>query len=193
MKYLLKQTILPFIYLGCMALTAWGVWTMEEDQFALKVILLVLNLALYAVIVCFMAFKDGEMALKTRNANDAERRIIIETGAYRELKVAEEYAPWKGFAVGLIVCAPLIICVIIDVILKLSGTSNDIFQIIPTFLYLMVQAIVQLLGGNYFYILLSIPFICCCTGIPFILGAKKIERQQEMIRQKHAKIYGEDK
>ena len=193
MKYLLKQAILPFIYLGCMALTAVGVWSMEEDQFVLKLILLSLNLILYAVVVCVMAYKDGELALKTRNANDAERRIIVQTGEYRELKVAEEYAPWKGFAVGLIVCAPLIICMIIDVILIIAGVDNSIVEIIPTFLYMMVQGIVQLLGGNYFFILLSIPYICCCTGIPFILGAKKVERQQELIKQKHEKIYGPSK
>ena len=193
MKYLLKQSILPFIYLGCMSLTALGVWSMEEEQLTLKTILLVLNLALYVFVVGVLAFKDGEMALKVRNANDAERRIIVETGEYRPLKVAEEYAPWKGFAVGLIVCSPLIILTLIQTIALIAGGSADWCGIVCSVLYMMVQSIPQLFGGNYYLIFLSIPFICCCTGIPYVFGARKVELQQEKIMEKHRSIYGDNK
>ena len=43
----------------------------------------------------------------------------------------------------------------------------------------------------YYWSLLAIPVIVLATGISYILGGKKIELQQQRIREKQRRIYGE--
>ena len=191
MKFFLKQSFLPALYVVLMDFTAFGVCSMDAGVEWLQLILLIGNLALYVYVVAVMAFKDGQDAVKIRNANDVERRFIIETGEDRPLKEAEEYKPWKGFIPGLIVCVPLIIFIIVHTILLLCGNTIEWIEFAINVPYFLVSGVFAVLKvPNVYFTLLAIPFICGATGIPYILGARKYERQQEQIKQKHAKIYG---
>lgn len=204
MWYYVKQAIFAFVYLFFMAVTAFGILCIENLTW-LKIILLILNVGLYVVIVAATSYKDGQEALKTRVANDLERVQIIRTGESLPLKLKEEYKPWKGFFTGFIACVPLIVLLIIHTFLIIFGGSNFVGAgVVAGLIYLMVFAFtrvnvpttaegvtVTVAPGIYYYTLFAIPIIMLTTGVFYILGAKKIERQQKMIKEKQRKIYGE--
>ena len=199
MWYYIKQSIIPFVYLIFMALIAFSIITIQ-GLIWLKIILLTLNFGLYATLISMVAFKEGEEALKVQLANDLERREIIRTGEDRPLKLKEEYKVWKGFLQGFIACVPLIVLIIIHTILLLTvGEGANWAGAAASFIYMMftafikVDATVPFAQWNYYFPLIAVPILSCLTGIFYILGAKKIERQQEKIRQTHRQIYGEDK
>lgn len=198
MKYLLKQTIIPIVYLIFMSIIAFGILCLGNNLTWLKIILSILNLALYGFIVGVVAKKEGEDALKVRIANDVERLQIIRTGEDRPLKLKEEYKAWKGFVVGLIVCAPLIILLIFHVILTSINPDLVGAGVIANFIYLSFGAFIRidntisLMDWHYYFNLIAVLILPLITGIPYILGARKIKLQQEMILQKQRQIYGDD-
>ena len=200
MWYYIKQSLLPFVYLFFSAITAFGILCIEGLVW-LKVLLLLLNLGLYVFIVAAASFKDGQEALKVRIANDLERMQIVRTGEALPLKLKEEYKPWKGFFHGFIACIPLIILMIIHTILFLAGGGNGAGAL-AGFVYMMVFAFSRVNIGTsattitvspavYYWSLLAIPVIMLSTGVAYILGCKKIELQQQRIKEKQRSIYGD--
>ena len=212
MKYYLSHSLIGLLYLFFTAITAFAI-LMIQDLIWLKVILLVLNLALYVFIVATVAKKDGEEALKVRIANDLERRIIIQTGDDIKLKKGE-FAWWKGFVIGGVVCAPLIILMLIHTVLIIIDPTKTGAGAIAGFLYMMVFAFFRMdvvmtqdvsttvgsavqtnmpLAPEFFYwTLLAIPVIVLAIGIAYYLGGKKIELQQQKIKEKQRMFSGEE-
>ncbi len=199
MKYFgffLKQALMPLIYLFFMAVTAVGILIIK-DLIWLKVILLGLNLFLYLFIVASAAYHDGQKALKVRIANDMERRQIILTGEDRPLKIREEFKVWKGFVIGGFACLPLIILLIIHtVLISAFGSVYNGAGVLAGFLCMVVFAFFRLNGTIasatfYYWSLVYIPIIVLTQGIAYYLGGKKIELQQEKIKEKHREIYGD--
>ncbi|GEM_PF-1725278 len=205
MKYYLKQGLFPFIYLLMMAMIAFGI-TAISGLLWLKIILAVLNIALYAAVVVAVSYKEGQESIKVQHANDLERIQIIRTGENRPLKVHEEYKPWKGFMFGFIVCVPLIVLLGLHTILYLSTGSYRGLGAIAGLVYFMFFIFFtfgsSLSAGeaatgttlpwySFYGALIALPVIMLITGISYILGAKKIMRQQEMIKEKQRSIYGD--
>lgn len=198
--YNVKAAVVPFVYLIFMAMTAMGIVLIDDSLLILKITLTILNIALYAFIIAITSYKDGQTALKTRLANDLERVQIIKTGEDCPLKLVEEYKPWKGFLPGLVACIPCVILLIVHTILFLTmGTDYMGAGATAGFIYMMFFSIVRLLqsAGSpspylYYFCLICIAVLPVCTGIPYILGAKKIEKQQERIRERQRQIYGDD-
>ena len=200
MWYYVKQALLPFIYLFFNAITAFGIICIQgADLTWLRVLLLILNIGLYCVIVCAASYKDGQEALKVRIANDLERVQIVKTGESLPLKLKEEYKPWKGFLFGLIACAPLVILLLIHTIVVASSGSVAVGGI-AGFIYMMVFGFAfaggtgtgtVLAPSTYYISLIAIPLIMLATGIPYVLGGKKIELQQQRIKEKQRSIYGD--
>lgn len=198
MWYYVKQAMLPFLYLFFTAMTALGIAIINDTLIWLKVILGLINVGLYGVIIAAASFKDGQDALKVRIANDLERLQIIRTGENRPIKTREEYKPWKGFVSGIITCVPLIVLLIIHTILTLS--LGDVYNgagVVAGFIYMMffvftrVNSTALVTVGTYYWLLFAIPVILAFTGIPYILGARKVQRQQDAIKAKQRQIYGE--
>lgn len=207
MKFYLKQGFFPFVYMLFMAAIAFGILAIQGLVW-LKVILGILNIGLYAVVVCATSFKDGQDAMKIQVANDLERREIIRTGEDRPLRLHEEYKPWKGFIFGLIACAPLIILLIVHTIVYFATGSYTGIGAIAGLIYLMFFIFFRLSATGtavegaaaesvavpfyvYYGTLIAVPLVMLMTGISYILGAKKIQRQQEMIKEKQRQIYGD--
>ena len=196
--FYLKQSLISFVYLIFMAMTAMGIVMIGDNLLALKIILCILNLGLYGFIVAATSFKDGQSALKVRIANDLERVQIVKTGEDRPLNLREEYKPWKGFVFGLISCMPCVILMIVHTILILcvdptyTGAGS-----IAGFLYMMFFAFVRLVSSVepsaylFYFNLVCLAVIPLLTGIPYIFGAKKIEAQQRKIKERQRQIYGE--
>ena len=147
--------------------------------------------------VITLCAKEGSTGYGVRLTNDANRRIIVQTGEDLPLKRAEEYAPWKGFAIGGIICIPLVILMIIHTIFIIAGQPNEVPGAIASFVYMVVYAFTRLdLNSavgiyDYYYTLLFVPVVCLSSGISYIFGAMKIERQQRMIKKIHKEIHGD--
>ena len=202
MKYYFKQGIFPFIYQIFMAMIAFGI-LMIEELIWLKILLAALNIALYLFIVAAVAYKEGQEALKVQMANDLERREIIRTGEDRPLKLHEEYKPWKGFFFGFIACVPVVALLLLHTIVYLATGSYMRFGAIAGIIGLMFFIFFRLNVSSaatetasvswytYYGTLVALPILMLTMGIAYIMGAKKIMRQQEMIRAKQRSIYGD--
>lgn len=195
MWYYIKQSFLSFIYLIFMAMISLSI--LMVNILWLKIVLNFLCVGLYLVVVCAASYKDGESALKVRVANDVERREIIRTGENRPLKLKEEYKPWKGFVFGAIACAPLVILLIIHAILVAINPGLNGAGAISGLIYGMFYVFAGMFFGtfqswHYYFSLVALIVVPLATGVPYVLGAKKIERQQEMIKKKQRQIYGDE-
>ena len=205
MKYYIKQGVFPFVYMIFMAMTAFGI-LMINDLVWLKILLALLNIGLYAVVVAAMSYKEGQEAMKVQYANDLERKEIIRTGEDRPLKIHEEYKAWKGFLFGFITCVPLLILLIIHTIIHLAGSDYVGLGAIAGLVYFMFfiffrlnvpttaaegETVVAISWYTYYGALIALPVVMLITGISYILGARKIRRQHEIIEQKQRSIYGE--
>lgn len=203
MWYYIKQSFLPFVYLFFVAMSGFGVVSIGDHLLALKILLALLNLAMYLVIVCGAAYKDGQTAYKTMLANDLERIQIIKTGEDRPLKLKEEYKWWKGYLYGFIACVPLLILLLIHTILILINPTLNGAGVIAGLMYLAFFLFFRLKTGvgmgdtaviapsTFYFSLIALPIIMLASGIPYVLGAKKIKLQQERIKAKQREIYGE--
>ena len=196
MKYYIKNGVLPFIYQLFMAMIAFGILAIE-GLIWLKIMLALLNAGLYLFIVGAVAYKEGQDAFKVQMANDLERREIIRTGEDRPLKLHEEYKPWKGFAFGFTACVPLLVLLALHVVVYFATGSYMGLGAIAGAIYLMYFIFFRLdaAAGIYWYTylgtLIALPVIMLTMGIAYILGAKKISLQQQMIREKQRQIYGD--
>ncbi len=205
MKYYLKQGVFPFIYMLFMAMIAFGILAISGLLW-LKIILAVLNIALYAVVVAAVSYKEGQESVKVQHANDLERMEIIRTGENRPLKVHEEYKPWKGFTFGFTACVPLVVLLALHTIVYLSTGSYRGLGAIAGLVYFMFFVFftfgaaasageaatgAALPWYSFYGALIALPIVMLITGIAYLLGAKKIMRQYEIIQEKQRSIYGD--
>ena len=205
MKYYLKQGVFPFVYLLMMGIIAFGISAISGLLW-IKIMLAVVNIALYAMVITAVSYKEGQESIKVRHANDLERILIIKTGENRPLKVHEEYKPWKGFMFGFVACVPLIVLLILHTVLYLSTGSYRGFGAMAGLIYFMVfvfftfgspSSAGEAATGNalpwysFYGALIALPVIMLITGISYMLGAKKIMRQYESIQEKQRQIYGD--
>ncbi len=195
MWYYVKQSFMSLIYLVFTAVIALVILTVQI--YWLRLVLSLLNLALYLTIVCATSYKEGELALRVRISNDLERKEIIRTGEERPLKLKEEYKVWKGFIFGAVTCVPLIILLLIHtVVVNFIDPSSLSAGAISAFIYADFFCFASLFFGDlqpwfYYFSLIAIPILSLSTGIPYILGGKKVEQQRNVIREKQRQIYGD--
>ncbi len=196
-KYYVKNAVLPFVYLFFMAITAFGILAIQNANLIwLQYVLLVLNLGLYLFIVAAYAYKLGQDALKTRNANDLERKQMVLTGELRPLKLNEEYKPHKGFMIGFTACVPLIVLMLVHTIMIICGAGNG-FGVAASIVYLAFYAFFRVGGAEspspatFYFTLVALPAIMLTCGIAYYLGARKIKMQYDKIQENQRRIYGE--
>ncbi len=196
-KYYVKNALLPFIYLFFMAITAFGILAIQNaDLVWLQYVLLALNLGLYLFVVAAYAYKLGQDALKTRNANDLERKQMVLTGEPRPLKLNEEYKPHKGFMIGFTACVPLIVLMLVHTIMIICGAGNG-FGVAASVIYFSFYAFFRVGGtesptpATFYLALVALPAIILTFGIAYYLGAKKIKLQYDKIAENQRRIYGE--
>ena len=197
--FYLKQSLISFVYLIFMAMTAMGIVMIGDNLLALKIILCILNVGLYGFIVAATSFKDGQSALKVRIANDLERVQIIKTGEDRPLNLKEEYKAYKGFVFGLISCIPCVVLLLVHTILVFGvGHEYTGAGAIAGFIYMMFFAFVRLISSAgepsiylFYFNLVCLVVVPVLTGVPYMLGARKIELQQKKIKERQRQIYGD--
>ena len=195
MMYYVKQSLFAFVYLFFMMIIAFGILCIGIPW--LEIALCVLNIAFYIGIMAVTFYKEGENSMRVLHANDIEREQIIKTGEDRPLKIHEEYKPWKGYVTGLVICFPLILCIIIHtVIILASGGTLLGGGAVAGFIYLAFYAPISVIIGEanfwgYYILLYAVPLISATCGVFYNIGAKKIQRQYDRIADKQRQIYGE--
>ncbi len=156
-----------------------------------------LSIAFMLLITVFDCFKEGEKACRLLYANDMSRQRIVETGEDIEIDTIKEYKPYKGFLIGLFSFAPMIPFLLVHLIIVLAGGSTNVFGLIADLLYLDFSAPMFLIFNgelpvwSYFIVLYAPILISVFSGIPYMLGARKVTLQYEKIDEKQKMIYGE--
>jgi len=197
MKYYLKQFSFPFVYLIFMSLVAFAISAIGND--VLEIVLYVACIGLYTALMIMSNFKEGQEARKILHSNDLERRYMVEHGELRDIRPHEEYKPWKGFLFGIVTSAPLILCMLVHLILFFAtgGTSNQagaVAAIIYMLFYAPFESVLSVtVGSHYFMLLYVVAYLALVMGIPYILGAKKMQKTYDVIAEKQTIIYGENK
>ena len=198
--YYVKQMFIPIMYLFIFDIIALGILCIGDNLIALKVILLLVSLGFYAFILGAVFYKDGQSAYKVRIANDLSREQIIKTGKDIPLKLNEEYKPWKGFLIGAINCIPLVLLMLIHVILTAgkdpvtaTNTCGAITALIyiAFFAFMQVKSTVVLTAVTYYFVFIAVPIFSAVPGVCYYLGGRRIELQQQQIKEKHRMIYGD--
>jgi hypothetical protein len=77
-----------------------------------------------------------------------------------------------------------------------GAIASFIYMIVFAFTRMNLPAVVEGVAPvidpfMYYWTILAIPLIVISVGVPYMLGARKIELQQERIKAKHRSIYGD--
>ena len=193
MWYYFKKFLFSLAYLVFMGLLPYGIETMNSN--VVKIILNVLNVLLFMVLMGFFMAKEGEDARKQLKINDIERKRILQTGELRPIKRAPEFRPWKGFFIGLIACAPLLLTMLIHALIYMFGGTNEMVGVVGVTIYMgffMPYVMAKygamlnenLLFTEYFACLYVVPIIVLLYGFAYIVGAKKVEKQYAFIEER---------
>lgn len=193
-KYLLKQTVVIFVYLIITMITAFAITAIENMDW-LRITLWVLNLGLFGFIIFVMMMKTGEDGAKLKHTNDIKRRVIMKTGDYYEFNLAGEEGKFKGLYIGLIVCAPLLLLAFIELILILCGVTQTTTSAIAVILYgtfcMPLRGLFT--GCSIFWFLYTVPVLCAITHIGYTVGVLKMKKQYDKISKTNEAIYGKAK
>lgn len=196
-SYLIKQSLFNFAYLILTMMTAMAIGLIEITW--LKIILFVLNGALYCTIVFFSSRAQGEKEKKQEYANDVERRHVAETGDYVNINEREEYKPLNGFFTGLITCVPLLILYVFFLIFTLTGAAQNTVVVITNLIYGTFTLPLEIVDTadqtvralNYFCSLYAVAVICAVTSFGYWMGAQRVVKQHERVEHIHKQIYGD--
>lgn len=198
-SYLLKQSFLGFAYLILTMLTAVAIGLIEIVW--LKIVLFILNGALYCTIVFFSSRAQGEKEKKQEYANDVERRHVAETGDYVNINEREEYKPMNGFFTGLITCVPLLVLYVFFLIFLLTGAEQNTVVFITNIIYGTFTLPLEIVNTadqtiralNYFCSIYAAVVICAVTSFGYWIGAQRVVKQHERVAHIHRQIYGDRK
>ena len=189
-----KAPLFSFVFLLMFAISGFAVEFIETLW--LKILLGSVLILFYLFVVFIVFFTEGAQALKIRHANDDDRYEMVKTGEERYINETAEYKPFKGFLMGGIVCAPMIIFLLIHVIIMLSGGTNLFFGQAAGFVYTVfycipTATITQASVWQYLYVLYALPLLVGVGGIGYILGARKQQAIYDKSEETKKKIYGE--
>ncbi len=193
-KYLLKQTIIIFVYLIITMITSFAITAIENMDW-LRITLWLLNLGLFGFIVFVMIMKTGEDGAKLKHTNDIKRRVIMKTGDYYEFNLAGEEGKFKGLYIGLIVCAPLVLLALLELIFIICGITQSVTSAIAVILYgtfcMPLRGLFQ--NCSIFFFLYTVPVICAITHFGYTFGVLKMKKQYAKIAKTNEAIYGKRK
>lgn len=200
MKYYFQKAAFPVVYLVLTAVTAFAGLSLSNSLMALKIIIGIIDVALYTYFVAFFALKTGEEAMSVRYNNDVTRAEMVRTQRALPIKQHEEYKVWKGFFLGFLSCIPLIILWIVHLTIitatgkaasQVGGFTMLLYLVVIYFFNLDVNLISAATG--FYYTALYLPYMVILTGVFYLIGARRTQRSREAAARKLKDIYGEDK
>jgi Ca2+/Na+ antiporter len=196
MKHYIKRAMFPLVYIVVCLILDLSVLALDAKLIWLRYIFLFAVLCLFALVVYPIARKDGENDYNKLINNDRIRQHIVETGDDIYFDRREEFKPYKGFLVGVIACAPLILLLILHTItIIVTDGENIVFGQIGSTMYSIVSMFFSLIyktptAYTCYYSLLAVPIISCVVGIPYLIGAKRVKLGLLEIQRKSDIING---
>ena len=189
--YYIKKSFMYLIVLVFTIITGYTLMDMEEANKTFPLIMSFLNFAVYIMMLVSIAYKEGQDAYKILLANDAERRQIALTGEDRPLRLKEEYALWKGFVIPFISVLLQLIFIILHVIFyELAGTTEIFGELFFYSVLTLYPVFHYTVGKVSLYICLILPVVAVLvTWFGYYLGGRKIQMQQQRIKEIHDQIY----
>ena len=197
MKYLLRLTIVPLVYLACFAFSTVAIASIDGFNALVKSLISAVFLLLYIVLVTAVMIKEGQDAYGVLLSNNSHRRYMIETGKIVDFNTAKEYKAWKGFVVGLICCIPLVVMVFLHIISFPRGDTSRVSIICE-----MMYGVFYSIGRTYqhtnetgFFIgaIVIVFALSIMNGVPYMIGARHRRLQQEKIKKMNEELHGERK
>ena len=181
------------VYVISSGIMGSGVMIIQGNAW-LRLVLLILNLALFVFIYCAIAFKDGEKALRVRTSNDKLRELIVQTGDDYKLDLDGEFTVIKGFIIGATTCLPLIILILLN--LLVGGKSGSIIMTIQLFYMAFLgffnldfaEVYEEVLYSSCYWALIAIPVLIILQGVFFYLGGRNAQAQIDKIKNSNKTI-----
>ena len=150
------------------------------DDFGIKIaVLIVGELLLAGAYIIFGKF-NGTTAAKKQVQNDTKRKlnstepkVVFRTG---------EYAPYKGFLIGLVSCVPYIIVQIIE-----SACPNVFTGFLVRYAFGWAFLPFDMAGLSTWLNLIWVIPLSCIHGVAYIVGGRaEIQRQQKVVEMQSA-------
>ena len=195
MKYLLRLTIIPIVYIFFIDFISLGLDSLDTIGETAKIIINAVCLGFYGYVVFRIMQKEGEEAGSVLIKNNFTRREMLRTGKVVDINTSKEYRWWKGFATGLLCLFPLFVCLVWHLIVRTPDKNTPasiVAQLIYVLFYRFLGSYQDSTPLTIFYglpiAILGMEFI---TGVPYILGAYKRRKQQEKIKELERELHGE--
>lgn len=195
MKYLLRLTIIPIVYIFFIDFISLGLDSLDTIGETAKIIINAVCLGFYGYVVFRIMQKEGEEAGSFLIKNNFTRREMLRTGKVVDINTSKEYRWWKGFATGLLCLVPLFVCLVWHLIVRTPDKNTPasiVAQLIYVLFYRFLGSYQDSTPLTIFYGLpIAILGMEVITGVPYILGAYKRRKQQEKIKELERELHGE--
>lgn len=198
-RYYAKKSGFAIIYLLLTLVTGLTGLAFSNNMLILKIILGVMNFALYGYFVFYYNYKTGEEAMSIRFSNDINRMEIVKTGKDIELRTIEEFKWWKGFLIGFFSSLPLILLWIIHFLsVLITGNDTTIAGGVAMFLYILVIYFFNIKNeglattGSFYLTGLYFPLVLLLSGVGYLVGGKKAKLRQQGFDELNKEIYGDE-
>ena len=156
-------------------------------------ILSALNIFMYVVVVRNSYVKTGEDAMRQRNANDMDRRLMLETRVYKEIDKVREYRPIKVWFFVIPLIAPLVILTIISLfILMFGGNPAGVdlaIKVIYGFVYAFFYGISK--STSVYFALLALIFVVGPVFLGYYTGVNRVRAEYAQVERLKKKVDGE--
>jgi hypothetical protein len=148
---------------------------------------------MYVVVVRNSYVKTGEEAMRQRNANDMDRRVMLETRVYKEIDKVREYRPIKVWFFVIPLIAPLVILTIISLfILMFGGNPAGVdlaIKVIYGFVYAFFYGISK--GTSVYFALFSLIFVVGPVFLGYYTGVNRVRAEYAQVERLKKKVDGE--
>lgn len=185
-----KDGQISFVFMLLMSMTPLLIMTVSNV--ALRMCLLVLNLAILVLLCFILARSSGEKHYKATVAWEARRRYAEEHGEPDgQSKTELLYKPWKGFAIGF--SSNWLMYILLIVWACLPAASREGLEAAIVLVYGVFASITRTISvsSSVLFVLFGALVMCAASGAGYLLGARKQIAIQKKIERRHEEIYGE--
>ena len=191
-----KDLLLNFSYLLVCSLIGFILMFATVDnsiQGYICSILSAINVFMYFVVVRNSYVKTGEEAMRQRNANDMDRRLMLETRVYKEIDKVKEYRPQKVWYFIIPIVAPLVILTIVSLFILIFGGNpagvDMAIKIIYAFVYAFFFGIDT--DISVYFALFALVFTIAPIFWGYYNGVNKVKAEYAQVERLKKKVDGE--
>ena len=191
-----KDLLLNFSYLLVCSVIGFILMFVTTDntiQGYICSILSALNVFMYFVVVRNSYVKTGEEAMRQRNANDMDRRLMLETRVYKEIDKVREYRPIKVWYFIIPIIAPLVILTVVSLFILIFGGNpagvDTAIKLIYAFVFSFFFGIST--KASVYFALFALIFTIAPVLWGYYTGVNKVKAEQAQVERLKKKVDGD--